>query len=45
MILVDIFVLIDFLKGNINEKVGKFEWILKNKILFGIIYLIYQEIL
>ncbi|ADQ41009.1 PilT protein domain protein [Caldicellulosiruptor acetigenus I77R1B] len=45
MILVDTSVLIDFLKGNTNEKVGKFEWILKNKIPFGITHLIYQEIL
>lgn len=45
MILVDTSVLIDFFKGNTNEKVEKFEWILKNKIPFGITYLIYQEIL
>ncbi|ADQ07694.1 PilT protein domain protein [Caldicellulosiruptor hydrothermalis 108] len=45
MILVDTSVLIDFFKGNTNEKVEKFEWILKNKIPFGITHLIYQEIL
>jgi len=45
MILVDTSVLIDFFKGNTNEKVEKFEGVLTNKIPFGITHLIYQEIL
>ncbi|WP_200773541.1 PIN domain-containing protein [Thermosipho atlanticus] len=45
MILVDISVLIAFLKGIDNEKTKKFEYILDRNIPFGINKFIYQEIL
>lgn len=45
MVLIDTSVLIDFFKGNNNEKVRKFEDILDKGIPFGINNYIYQELL
>ncbi len=45
MVLVDTSVLINYFKGNLNEKTNLFEEILQNNLQFGINNFIYQEIL
>ncbi|WP_039765606.1 type II toxin-antitoxin system VapC family toxin [Caldicellulosiruptor sp. F32] len=45
MILVDTSVLIDYFKGNANEKVEKLHYVISNNIPFGICNIVYQEIL
>jgi predicted nucleic acid-binding protein len=45
LILVDTSVLIDYLKGNCNDKTDKLDFIIDRGIEFGINNLIYQEIL
>ncbi|OHE60303.1 MAG: twitching motility protein PilT [Thermodesulfovibrio sp. RBG_19FT_COMBO_42_12] len=45
MVLVDTSVLIDYLAGNENNAVLKFQYILDNNIPFGISPFVYQEIL
>lgn len=45
MVLVDTSVMIDFLRGNGNDAVYRFQYVLDNHIPFGINSLIYQEVL
>jgi predicted nucleic acid-binding protein len=45
MILVDTSVLIDFLKGNSNDRVSAFSEILERRLPYGINEFIYQEVL
>jgi hypothetical protein len=45
MVLVDTSVLINYFKGNLNEKTNLFEEILQRNLQFGINNFIYQEIL
>ncbi len=45
MVLVDTSVMIDYLEGNGNEVVLRFQYILDNNIPFGINLFIYQEVL
>ncbi len=45
MVLVDTSVMIDYLQGNENDAVLRFQYVLDNGIPFGITPLIYQEVL
>ncbi|MFH1050063.1 MAG: PIN domain nuclease [bacterium] len=45
MVLVDTSVLIEYFKGNSNQEVSKLEYLISNKLPFGINTFIYQEVL